>query len=271
MRKAFGLIGASLLLAGPALAADLAVKAPVYKAPPLVAPAWAGWYIGGNAGWVGSANNGIGNTGTDTGFGGLGNELNVGALPTATNLGIGGFLGGAQIGYNWQAGNWVYGVEADIAGSSAKGSANVNGLIVPPTVAVPTALSVNRELDWLSTYRARLGFTAMPAFLVYGTGGVAVGQTKVGNAWTCVTCAPASTTEASTTNEVSHTAVGWTAGAGVEWMFAPGWSAKAEYLYVDLGTNSSTIAYAYGPDTSTLTSSVRDTYNVVRGGINYHF
>jgi outer membrane immunogenic protein len=84
-------------------------------------------------------------------------------------------------------------------------------------------------------------------------------------------CAPPSATEASTANIISSTSAGWTVGAGAEWMFAPQWSVKAEYLYVDLGTNSSTITYAYGANTSALTSSVHDTYNVVRGGINFHF
>jgi outer membrane immunogenic protein len=269
MKKALGLIGVSLLFAGPALAADLAVKAPVYKARPLVAPTWAGWYIGGNAGWVGSANDTLTNTGTDTDGGGLGSVLAAGAIPASVNSKLSGFIGGGQIGYNWQIGTWVLGLEGDFDGIGAKTSTTAafpggNGF-------VPLSTAFNREADWLSTVRGRLGFTVTPAFLLYGTGGLAVGQTKVGSAFICPVCAPPSATEASTANVISNTSAGWTVGAGAEWMFAPQWSVKAEYLYVDLGTNSSTITYAYGANTSTLTSSVRDTYNVVRGGINFHF
>jgi outer membrane immunogenic protein len=98
MKKGLGLIGASLLLfAGPALAADLPVKAPVYKAPPVVIPTWAGWYVGANAGWVGSGNDTVTNNGTDTGTGGLGTGLANGALPTSVNLTSSGFLGGCTV------------------------------------------------------------------------------------------------------------------------------------------------------------------------------
>jgi outer membrane immunogenic protein len=75
--------------------------------------------------------------------------------------------------------------------------------------------------------------------------------------------------------QTSNTAVGWTLGGGVEWKFAPAWSLKVEYLYVDLGSQSTTIGYAYtspGPSfTSTLTSTVNERDNIVRAGLNYKF
>ena len=111
----------------------------------------------------------------------------------------------------------------------------------------------------------------MPSFLLYATGGLAVGQTKIGNQFICPVCGPPASTQASTTNQNTNTSAGWTVGAGAEWMFAPRWSLKAEYLYVDLGSHSSTITYTYNAGPSTLTSSVRDAENIVRGGINYHF
>jgi outer membrane immunogenic protein len=268
MRKAFGLIGASLLLAGPALAADLAVKAPVYKAPPTVVPTWAGWYVGGNAGWVGSADNTVTNTGTDTGVGGLGSVLAGGGLPASVPVKYSGFLGGGQFGYNWQNGSWVYGLEADIDGSSASGSTTA---VFPGGAFVPNSSTYSRELDWLATVRARVGFTVVPSFLVYGTGGLAVGETKVGSSESCPLANPSCGSEPSMNLTSANTAAGWTAGAGVEWMFAPRWSVKAEYLYVDLGNHSNTLTYTYGPNISTMTSTVRDTDNIVRGGINYHF
>ena len=63
----------------------------------------------------------------------------------------------------------------------------------------------------------------------------------------------------------------WTAGGGLEWMFAPNWSLKAEYLYVDLGDINNTITYTYGANVSTMTSTAHDKFHVVRAGLNWHF
>jgi outer membrane immunogenic protein len=254
-----------------ASAADMPVKAPVYKAAPAAtAPNWTGWYIGANAGWVGSADNTITNTGTDTGTGGLGTALLAGVIPGSIDLGYSGFIGGGQLGYNWQAGNWVYGLEADFDGASAKSSVDVPDAIFQPSFGIHTPLTTSaaRELDWLGTFRGRVGFTPAAPLLLFATGGLAVGQHKLGIGITDPTAVPA----ANLFNQTSSVSVGWTIGAGAEWMFAPQWSLKAEYLYVDLGNISSTINYAYATgNTSTLTATVRDTMNIVRGGINYHF
>lgn len=270
MKKiAIAVAAIAALIGTPAFAADLPLKAP--PAPPAPACAWCGWYIGLNAGGLGSDTSNVTNTGTDTGTGGLGNELKVGALPTSMSLPYSGFLGGGQFGYNWQNGNIVFGLEADFDVSSARGSTTAQGLILPPTVDVPTALTVTHQLDWLSTIRARLGATVSPNLLLYVTGGVAIGGVKTGDAWNCPTCAPPSGTEPSTVNTSTSTHAGGTVGAGLEWMLAPHWSLKAEYLYADLGNSSSTIAYTYGPFSSTLTSTVRNNLNIGRAGFNFHF
>jgi outer membrane immunogenic protein len=236
----------------------------VASAAPLPVYSWAGWYIGGNTGWVGSERN-ITNTGTDTGTNGLGTALRQGNIPASVDLSNNGFIGGGQIGYNWQAGNWVYGFEADFDGASAESSTTVTQ---PPNIAHGGGATFNRELDWLATIRGRIGITATPSFLLFATGGLAVGQTKIGNFVFCPMCPQ----PVDTINQNTNTSAGWTVGAGAEWMFAPRWSLKAEYLYVDLGSHSSTITAAYaGPNTSTLTSTFRDSENIVRGGINYHF
>ena len=110
----------ALVLGGSAAsAADLA-PAPIYtKAPVAVPHSWAGFYGGGNAGWVGSTGNTIDLSGTDTGTGGLGTSLASGEIPSSIDLGYSGFLGGAQLGYNWQSSNWVFGFEGDIDWASA--------------------------------------------------------------------------------------------------------------------------------------------------------
>lgn len=258
---------------GAASAADMAVKAP----PPPLAPVynWTGFYVGGNAGWVGSASNTITNTGADAGVGGLGSALNVlGSIPSTVSANASGFIGGGQVGYNWQTANWVFGLEGDIQGTTAKRDVIV--AFPGSALSVPLSTTYHRELDWLATFRGRVGITATPSFLLYATGGLAVGETKIGNSFICAACVPAASTQAGTVAQSDNTAVGWTVGAGAEWMFAPHWSVKAEYLYADLGRHSSTINYIYGPGgalttASSLTSSIRDTWNIARVGVNYKF
>lgn len=264
---AAGLI--TIVAVAPAMGADLAVKAPYYKAPVVLLPTWTGWYVGGNAGWIGSADDNVTNTGTDTGPGGLGSVLAAGGIPTSVNVTQSGFLGGGQIGYNWQLGRVVYGLEADFDGSTAKSS---TGAVFPGGAGfLPNTTSFSRDLDWLATVRGRLGYTVAPAFLVYGTGGLAVGQTSIGSSIAGPAWFPPTESESTTNLTSTNTSAGWTAGVGAEWLFAPRWSVKAEYLYVDLGTHSNTLTYTYSGDTSSLTSTVHDTSNIVRAGINYHF
>jgi len=102
--------------AGPAFAADI-VPARVYKAPPPVYLGWTGLYVGVNGGWYGSTDNTITNIGTDTSIAGLGSALRLGLIPGAVSLSHNGFIGGGQIGYNWQVNPaWVVGIEADFDG-----------------------------------------------------------------------------------------------------------------------------------------------------------
>jgi outer membrane immunogenic protein len=265
MKKAFiaGLAFAALIV--PAMAADLA---PYAKAPP-VALSWTGLYIGANIGWTGSDNS-LTNTGTDTGAGGLGTALAIGAISGVENVDHSGFMGGGQIGYNWQVGRtWVLGVEADFDGVRAKSSlAEVfTGSVAPPFLPITTVY--NRELDSLGTVRGRLGYLMTPEVLWYVTGGLAYAQTKLGTAALCPTFAPPCSTESSTAVSSSNTSVGWTAGTGVEWRFAPAWSVKVEYLYADLGHRTNTISYTYPGNTSSLTSAVNEHDNIGRIGINY--
>jgi outer membrane immunogenic protein len=264
--KKFAVAAAATLFAGAASAADLPAKAYAPPAPPIYS--WTGFYVGINGGFVGSNSDTVNNVGTDTDGLGLGTALAVGAIPFSTNgLGVTGGMVGGTAGYNWQVNpSWVVGFEGDIDWVSAKRTFDTGF-----TSGVDTVYS--RALDWLATFRGRVGFIAVPSFLFYGTAGGAVGQTKVGNQFICPTptCIPPSFAEASTVNTNTTTAAGWTAGAGVEWMFAPNWSFKAEYLFVDLGSHRSTIVYTYPPDTSSLTSTVKDTFSIVRVGVNYTF
>ena len=255
------------LIGTPALAADMALKAMPPPAPPPCI--WCGWYIGANAGWVGSTNNNVRLTGTDTGAGGFGAELADGSTPSTFKVRYSGFLGGGQVGYNWQMGNIVAGLEADLDGASAKASLTQVNLPQPPFPPRSTiTTTVSNKLDYLGTFRGRVGVLVSNPFLLYVTGGLAYGETELGDSSVCPTCGPVR--NLATLNR--PTDVGWTAGFGGEWMFAPHWSVKAEYLYYDLGRNTTTpMVYTYGANTSTVTASIRETGQLARGGINWHF
>jgi outer membrane immunogenic protein len=234
----------------PAMAADVA---PYNMVPPPPVLGWTGFYVGANVGWAGAADT-IVNTGSYTGAGGFSTLLTVGAIPGALTMTNTGFIGGGQIGYNWQVWpNWVLGIEADFQGVDAKGS---NALTFLGTTAY------SRELDSLGTLRGRFGYLWFPSLLFYGTGGLAFGQNKIGAAATCPTCQAAGIT--------SNTSVGWSLGSGAEWRFAPAWSVRAEYLYVDFGLHGNTISYTYAGN-ATVTSTIRERDNIVRFGVNYMF
>jgi outer membrane immunogenic protein len=140
-----------------------------------------------------------------------------------------GFAGGVEAGYNWQTGQLVLGGEGDIQLSGATDT------FAPWKFSNP----------WFGTLRARAGY-AISNFLIYGTGGVAFGELQ-----------------GQTIGLLSenHTNVGWTAGVGLEAGFAANWSAKVEYLFVDLASSTFTLTGA----SNGLSA------NLFRMGVNYHF
>ena len=139
-----------------------------------------------------------------------------------------GFAGGVQAGYNFQTGPWVFGIEGDIQASGAEQT------FAPWKFSNP----------WFGTLRGRAGY-ALNNVLFYGTGGLAFGELR------------ANTFGLSE----SHTNAGWTLGVGAEMGFAPNWSAKVEYLYVDLANSNFVITGA--------SNGYR--FGLIRAGVNYHF
>jgi outer membrane immunogenic protein len=229
---------------------------------------WSGFYVGINGGWIGSSHDAVTNSATDNSSGGLGAALSAGAIPGNLPIEHKGFLGGGQIGYDWQLEpRFLWGFEADFDGI-AKGSTDAVYLFRGSGAFVPMSTAYSATMDSLGTVRARVGYLPTADLLWYATGGIAFANTKVGSAFYCDACkvhpfAPA------TILQNSIISAGWTAGVGVEWRFAPSLTVKAEYLYVDLGSQSSVITYAYGSNTSTLTSFFSEHDNVLRVGINY--
>jgi outer membrane immunogenic protein len=273
---------------------DLAVGA-LFLAPLPVAPlySWSGFYAGANAGYAWS-NVQANSTATPTSA----NPNFLFSPDFATALGsLGtyslrnhrdGFVGGGQIGYNWQLTNWIAGLEADIQGLSHNNTGNQGvALFVPCCGETYNAVqSASRTIDWLGTVRGRLGILATPNLLVYGTGGLAYGsiRTNVSVAGQAVIGGFPDPLFTPLTGGAafSQTRAGWTVGGGFEWLFSPQWSAKFEYLHFDLGSTTASYTLAQ-PCTGTggvcaapyATASVRASSrfdgDLVRVGVNYHF
>lgn len=197
-------VAALLGFVGQASAADMGAR-PMYTKAPMVSPVynWTGGYIGVNGG------------------GGWGD---VGGIDTS-----GGFVGGT-LGYNWQQGQTVFGLETDIAWSGLDGSINVLGI------------PVTAGNDWFGTARGRLG-VAVDRSLWFVAGGLAYGNVNI----------------SSPLGGVDTTNAGWTLGGGVEVALNGPWTAKVEYLHIDLGS------------VDFLGGSVDSTNDLVRAGLNYRF
>jgi outer membrane immunogenic protein len=283
----------AVALSGAALAADLTrpPPPPVYVPPP--PPLWTGFYIGLNAGGTWSSNNSV-DVDTVTAFNNFAVLSPEGrtygpasALGTTADIPLssGGFIGGGQLGYNYQFGpSFVAGFEADIQGVAGSSQGSDSLFVVTPRIGFPglnvdSSLFASKTIDYIGTVRGRLGWLVTPTFLLYGTGGLAYGGTDSNTSIFSEEAPNTGSTSVFGHGSESTTRVGWTAGGGVEWMFLPNWSAKVEYLYYDLGT----VTYSNGPLTSFLNgtntvtfinasqSSVRFSGNIVRAGINYHF
>jgi outer membrane immunogenic protein len=233
----------SIAAASSALAADLP-QPPPPQAPvayiPTVAPVynWGGIYVGINGGWgFGKANWNAGVAGTFTGLGGSTNDN-------------GGVVGGT-IGANFQWDAFVLGVEGDW---------DYSGINTGTTATICSNFGTCQTgNNWLSTVRARVGWAA-DRILFYGTGGGAFANIQT-------TYSGVQTTKTQT---------GWTVGAGVEWAFADNWTARVEYLYVDLGSSStscSTLACTgvSGSGGPAIPVSAGLTESLVRAGVDFKF
>jgi outer membrane immunogenic protein len=266
------------IMSGSAFAADMPVKAVPY-----VPTSWTGGYWGVTLGW-GYLDSNVSDSPTafcTTGIVGcpaLGPAI-AGAIPTSYSVSPNGFLGGIEAGYNWQVGRLVYGLETDFSGANINGSTTTTLVGVAPVNTVSVVGTAGERLSYLGTVRARLGWTPLDPLLFYATGGFAYGGVKssmqlsetTGGA--CVCGAPPSVL-----TNANSTSTGWTVGGGAEWMFAPHWTVKGEYLYYDLGSTSYAVPtltqYTAGGTpffgaSGAASASVKG--GVTRIGINYKF
>jgi outer membrane immunogenic protein len=240
-------------LAGPTMAADMPLKAPV--APPVAVYNWTGIYVGGHGGYAW--------TDKDW-FDPAGNEL---ASYTARD-----FVGGGQIGFNWQTGSWVFGAEAQASwGKIRKGVLWTNPDTDPwtdpdtdPVVGGPVLTKrIGTTVEHLGTVAARVGY-AFDRVLVFGKGGAAWAH-DIYRAFN------ANGTVEKEIASASDTRWGWMAGGGVEYAFAGNWSAKVEFDYLDFGTERVTLVSIPGVTPATRSFDVRQNIAVVLIGVNYRF
>src|SRR5450759_2368827 len=228
-------LATTALASASALAADLPQR-PEYRAAPMMAPApvanWTGCYIGGNIG------------------GAFGNASATDNITGASISGNGsGFAGGGQIGCDYQfGGGFVIGARELLDYTSNNKSGTIGAGPLTNTV-------VNFNNQWFDTLTARLGYAVQPTWLLYFQGGAAWAHTSTNFSGPLIS------------GQTSNSRTGWTIGGGVEWMFAPHWSAFLEGNYMDFGSNSGNVTF----NTVPVPVTVKATESTVLVGVNYHF
>lgn len=245
----FVVIGAGLLsLAGLTAASAADMSAPVYTKAPMAAPVapynWTGCYIGGHLG------------------GAVSQDTTIGVSGIPVNFGSGGFVGGGQIGCDYQfSSGWVVGAEGRAAWTSLQNTHA--GTIISFLTGARAPSQFTLRNDYLASATARLGHTFNDRWLLFVRGGAAWTDEKVDDAFINFVGVPSDP-------RGTLTRTGWTAGVGVEWMFASHWSASLEYNYYDFGNTAATL---FDPATVTTVSifNLKDKIHAATIGVNYHF
>lgn len=229
-RLFFAGVTAAVFCAAPALAADMAVKAP--PAPPAPAWSWTGFYVGADIGgaWI-----------NDNQF--LSSPTFALAVPDKSS----GVIGGGHAGYNWQTGQFVLGVEADFDGSSVK-----NTYVIGPPFVNTTGTT---QLNWQGSIRGRLG-VAFDRALLYATGGWAYGRFTDGY----------STAGTAFVQSVSSNRSGGTVGAGIEYAFTNKVSGRVEYRYTGWRTSTNNLNVFLAPPGTSVDNAKE---NQVAVGVSY--
>lgn len=241
-----------------AIAADLPVKAPVYKAPAeIVRDTWTGFYLGGHVGGAwGDPSSTVHGLPSDAAWMAVAGDRGLPASFSASPTSV---IAGGQIGYNYQFGQWLLGAEADF--SYLRHSWSGNSSVI--SGGFPATYTQSQDMDWFGTVRARLGWTITNDLLLYATGGLAYGRI---NATDNLSFSPVTNYYGT----VSTTKTGWTVGGGGEYAWNRNWSVRAEYLYYDLG-DVTVLGYTTPYNGYGTTNTFTITGNIVRLGLNYRF
>jgi outer membrane immunogenic protein len=206
---------------------------PYYNPYPDKAPPYArnGFYVGATVG------GGFANT----------NHTDASGLTTG-DFTQDGITVGVTAGYNWQLSNVLVGLEGDVSWADIKGSS--------PVTCTPSCFS---KLTWFDTVRGRVGYVMPGEWVPYVTAGLAYSTVRAG-----IESLDSPITRMAIEN--ANNRFGPTAGVGVEWLFTPSWSLKAEYLYATFGSRTTYINLADLPVTVTERN-----VNLFRAGVNWHF
>lgn len=221
--------------ASAAIAADMPVKASLAANP----VTWTGCFVGVHAG----------------------GDFSYDKIRSSGDFSSAGFIGGGQIGCDYQfASSWVVGVEGRAAWSSLTSKTPGRAIDGFTGLAFPTQFTVSN--DFLASATARLGYSFAPAWLVYARGGVAWTREKS----EIVATPPRFVTPVDAKG--TSTRIGWTAGLGLDWAFAPHWSTNFEYDYYDFGANNFTLT---DPGRYFFTGNLKDRIHTLTVGVNYRF
>ena len=235
----------------------LAYAGSVYKAPPPPPPAplfsWTGFYAGahGGAGWAHK----------DWFFGGLAG-IAVPPGPEGSHVATGGLAGG-QLGFNYQIGPWVWGVEEDASWANLRGD-NISAIFSPLVLSTGNQMVGNRNttvVNGLGTLAGRVGF-ASDRTLLY---------VKAGGAWASDKYRVLDLATGGVVATSSETRWGWVAGIGIERAFLENWSVKIEYNYMDFGKKHVALNCVPGSCTGTVAEEISQNVSIIKAGINYRF
>jgi len=231
-------------------------------------PAWAGWYVGLNAGYAfNSSKDTITPSGCYLdGSCGSGNPADNPLLTTLISLNASHSLEGVQLGYNWQGNTWVLGIEADYDYYGLKDPAAGTNILQTPYTGT-LSYQVQHRVEWLSTLRARAGVFARPCTLIYVTYGLALANIESSSN---VILSSSGATFSGVANTKAHW--GWSGGIGAEQAWSEHWLTKLEYVYdhfSGLGYNDPNID-GIAPNAS-FQNSMKQAEKTLRMGISYHF
>jgi len=240
------------------VAADLPVKAPPPSVPAVVSD-WSGLYVGIHGGY------GWGHTSFEPEFVSNSPFLLEAAPPRVSPRGA---IFGGQVGYNWQWGSAVAGLEVDYSAADLKEAAPF--LILTPPSLTNFTFTQSVKIDELASARARLGYVVVPNLLLYGTGGIGWGHSQFNTAQLD------NATGILVTGRSDNSEVGWVAGAGVEWKILDHWLLRGEWLHYDFGRhNDNAVPNFFFPGSTTppffTPVSSKTTVDTARAALSYKF
>jgi outer membrane immunogenic protein len=280
MKRLFlGSVALVALSLGTSAAFAAEKRVPAYTPPPPPAPVytWSGCYVGASAGTSTGSSQHFATAGTtfNNPAGGVLNQIPAGTAIT-DSFDLSGFIGGGQLGCNWQWGVWVFGIEGDGSATNKSGQQFEGPLAALPGGGGSQDFVSQTQERWLVTARGRIGLSGWGWWgdrtLVYATGGAAWAKIDASE-WGFLSGPPAATSGRGpiiTGHQESNTRIGWTVGGGLEYAVGYGWSVKGEYLYVkfDDYTTFTTGPFAVG---TVSPREVKLDDHIWRAGMNYKF